>query len=378
MNKRIGITAMGFYFPQRYISLEELLRARGEDPTRATKGLGVQRMAVLASNEDSVTMAANAIEALDCSKEKIGKVIFATECGLDCAKDNSSYIHELLGLPENCEAYDGKAACAASTYALWQVIDWILSGRGRGKLGLIVCSDKAMYEYKTGAEITGGAGAVALLVGENPDIISFDLEMGDYKSNVRDFWKPLDSEYAIVAGNGKRSIKSYLDALSPSFKNYLINGGKRDFDYLVFHTPYAKMVCKAFDALTNLVPEINGKFDSMTADSLRAPALVGNIYNGSLYLALASLLEINGVSARGKKIGFYSFGSGSSSKFFRGIVSPEFNNDFGLFQQLEHMEKLSPREYEQLMRGEIYIKESKGFLLNGVDEQGYRYYLQKK
>jgi hydroxymethylglutaryl-CoA synthase len=367
---------MGFYFPQYYVPLEELLSTRGERPGRAAEGLGVQRMAIVASNEDSITMAANAVESLQCEKKKIGKLIFATECGLDSAKDNACYIHDLCGLPENCEAYDVKAACAASTFALWQVIDWILSGRGKGKFGLVVCSDNAIYKYKTGAELTGGGGAVAILVSEAPSILDFNLEIGNYKSNMRDFWKPLDSKYAIVAENGKSSIKSYLDALTYAVRDYLNHGGNRDFDYLVFHTPYAKMVYKAFETLSNLLPEIKGKFESMTADSLKAPAQIGNIYNGALYLALASLLELKGTSAQRKNIGLYSFGSGSSSIFFRGIVSREFNNNLNLFKQLNAMKKLAPEKYEQIRCGELTLEEKKGFLLKRIDDQGYRHYIK--
>jgi len=374
MNTKIGITAMGFYFPQNYVSLEELLLARGEKPGRAVEGLGVQRMAIVARNEDSITMAANAVENLQCAKENVGKLIFATECGLDSAKDNASYVHDLCGLPDNCEAYDVKAACAASTYALWQVIDWILSGRGKGKLGLVVCSDKAIYKYRSGAELTGGGGAIAILVSESPNIISFNSEVGYYKCNTKDFWKPLDSDYAILAGDGKPSIKSYLDALTFSFRDYLNNGGKQKFDYLIFHTPYAKMVYKAFETLSELVPEIKGKFESMTADSLRASALVGNIYNGALYLALASFLELQNGSIGEKSVGFYSFGSGCSSIFYRGVVNPEFDNNFDLFAQLERKKKISPEKYERLRQGELTIEEKKGFLLSNIDNQGYRYY----
>jgi len=376
LEKNVGITSMSFYFPRQYVSLADLLSARGEKPRKATEGLGVQRMAIPANNEDSVSMAANAIENLGASKKDIGKLIFATECGLDSAKDNASYVHELCDLPQNCEAYDIKAACAAGTYAVWQVIDWILSGRNKGKIGLVVCSDVAVYEYRKGAEITGGGGAVALLISEDPELISFDLETGNYKHNIRDFWKPLGSEWALMAENGKLSIKSYLDALIPSFKDYLSKGGKKDFEYLVFHTPYAKMVCKAFNALTKFMPEINEKFELMTSDSLRAPALVGNIYNGALYLALASLLELKADSAKGKSVGLYSYGSGSSAKFFRGLITPESNSNFGLFKQLEKMKKLDPETYEQFRRKRVVLEETHGFLLKDVDKQEYRRYIQ--
>ena len=117
VNREIGITEIGFYFPKQYVSLPALLKFRGEDPKKASKGLGVQRMAILANNEDSITMGANAVEALKCDKTKIGKLIFATECAVDMAKDNASYIHDLCDLPNDCEAYDVKAACAGSTYS---------------------------------------------------------------------------------------------------------------------------------------------------------------------------------------------------------------------------------------------------------------------
>ncbi|MHA1275703.1 MAG: hydroxymethylglutaryl-CoA synthase family protein [Candidatus Helarchaeota archaeon] len=377
MHRSVGITAMGFYFPRYYVSVPELLKARGEPPDRAVKGLGIQRMALLASNEDSVTMAANAVESLEFPKERVGKLIFATECGNDSAKDNAVYIHDLCGLPKNCEAYDVKAACAASTYALWQVIDWILSGRANGKLGVIVCSDQAIYDYLSRAEITGGGGAVVLLVEENPQIISFDRESGDYKENVRDFWKPLANTCAIIAEKGKLSEKTYLAGLRPAFYDFRDKGGNTDFDFLVFHTPYKKMVMKAFNELAQIHPKIRGKFESMTGDSLKAPCMVGNIYNGSLYLALGSLLETKSGLVQGKNVGFYSFGSGSSSKFFRGTINLEFKSDIGLFNKLKRMKKISPTDYERIRCGEDLIEETNGFLFNGVDEQGYRRYQQK-
>ena len=113
----------------------------------------------------------------------------------------------------------------------------------------------------------------------------------------------------------------------------------------------------------------------MTSASLKAPALVGNIYNGALYLALASLLELKADSAKDKSIGFYSFGSGSSAKFFRGIIRPESDLNFGLFKQLEKMEKLDPEKYEQFRRKEVVLEESQGFILKSVDEQEYRHYI---
>jgi hydroxymethylglutaryl-CoA synthase len=75
---------------------------------------------------------------------------------------------------------------------------------------LAVCSDVAVYP-KGAARATGGAGAVALLVG--PDA-TFVLEpiRATYMNNNYDFYKPdPSSEYPVV--DGKVSVASYLAAL---------------------------------------------------------------------------------------------------------------------------------------------------------------------
>lgn len=71
--------------------------------------------------------------------------------------------------------------------------------------------------------------------------------------NTYDFYKPdFKSEYPTV--DGSLTITSYLDALDSSFgqfrnKAYRATGKKltiADFDYTCFHSPFSKMVQKAF------------------------------------------------------------------------------------------------------------------------------------
>ena len=54
---------------------------------------------------------------------------------------------------------------------------------------------------------------------------------------------------------------------------------------------------------------------------LRLPAQVGNIYTGSLYLALASLLCAEVDAIEGQRIGLFSYGSGCAAEFFAGRVA---------------------------------------------------------
>jgi hypothetical protein len=61
--------------------------------------------------------------------------------------------------------------------------------------------------------------------------------------------------------------------------------------------------------------------------SLHFARRVGNIYSGSLYAALASLLDaarVDGNNLAGKRIGFFSYGSGASGAVFSGIIAPTY------------------------------------------------------
>src|SRR5207244_11004035 len=76
----------------------------------------------------------------------------------------------------------------------------------------IVCStDIAKYPLNTPGESTQGAGAVALLVREEPRLLSFDNVIGTYMEDEDDFWRPLFSTTAVV--HGKHSERCCLKAM---------------------------------------------------------------------------------------------------------------------------------------------------------------------
>lgn len=90
---------------------------------------------------------------------------------------------------------------------------------------------------------------------------------GSYMANTYDFYKPnMESEYPVVYGPS--SVKTYLTALDESFKAYerkVQDGASRegadpksirsvklsDFDYSVFHSPYGKLVQKAYGRIVS-------------------------------------------------------------------------------------------------------------------------------
>src|SRR5262249_24978445 len=71
----------------------------------------------------------------------------------------------------------------------------------------------------------------------------------------------------------------------------------------------------------------NEVYEHKMATSLQASEIIGNLYTASMYMGLRSMLEFEhkkGTDLEGKRIGFGSYGSGSSAMVFSGIVQPEY------------------------------------------------------
>src|SRR5215208_1227214 len=71
----------------------------------------------------------------------------------------------------------------------------------------------------------------------------------------------------------------------------------------------------------------NEVFENKMASSLEASAIIGNLYTASMYMGFRSLLEFEdkkGTDLESKRVGFGSYGSGSSAMVFSGIIQPEY------------------------------------------------------
>nr|NVI74314.1 HMG coenzyme A synthase [Cucujiformia] len=146
------------------------------------------------------------------------------------------------------EGIDTTNACFGGTAALFNAISWVESSAWNGKYALVVAADIAVYA-KGPARPTGGAGAVAMLIGPNAPLV-FDRGVRSvYMRHVYDFYKPdLSSEYPAV--DSKLSIECYLSALDKCYQLYCDKAAKlfnrkidlSFFDSVLFHTPYCKLV----------------------------------------------------------------------------------------------------------------------------------------
>jgi len=98
-------------------------------------------------------------------------------------------------------------------------------------------------------------------------------------------------------------------------------------------------------------------FEKKMASSLKASELIGNLYTASMYMGFRSSLEFEykrGTDLNGKRVGFGSYGSGSSAMVFSGVIQPSYKEivtAMNLEEEIGTRMKLSMEEYEGLHRG---------------------------
>lgn len=373
--KTIGIDAIALAVPEGYLDLADLAAARGVPAGKYIEGLGVSRMSVARAHEDPVALGAKAarrlFETAGVDPSTIGLCVVGTETAVDHSKPVAAYLHRLLGLPQQCRVFEAKHACFGGTAGLLAALDWIAAGSARGRKALIVCTDIARYGLSSPGEPTQGAGAVALLVSENPRLVALEVGVnGSYAQDVNDFWRPLYSKEAVV--DGHHSVQCYLDALSGAYGAWKQASAEAGIDGEIvrrcYHVPYGKMAKKAHRQLMALEGKSDAEADATyaveVAPSLNLPSQVGNIYTGSLYLALASLLEAEADKLEGQRIGLFSYGSGCCAEYFAGRVQKgagAFADALKLAEPLKDRRKYTFAEYEQIrLRDEEVDKQPVG------------------
>ena len=262
-----GIDDISIYIPQLYLDASDFAHARGLDPEKLERGLGIGQMAIVDTNQDPACLASNAcLKVMQKNKltpDQIGRLYVATESSLDESKAMNSYV---IGMLEqvygddtfgHCGGIECKFACVSGSYALYDNANWIRAGEAEDKYALVVVSDIAKYDMGSSGEVTQGAGAVAMLLNDKPRLLTFDPKVTSTSiKNEYDFYRPFGKETPIV--HGQYSNLLYLiqvkNALT-DYKNKVKRTGlikiKDDetildhIDYLNMHLPYSNMGKKA-------------------------------------------------------------------------------------------------------------------------------------
>lgn len=355
---KIGIDEITFATTPYYISMDDLANARNVDPNKYKIGIGQDCQAVVPPTQDIVTLGADAASKLSpTSLKRVSTLIVATESGIDNSKASGIYIKRLLGLDDYIRVVETKEACYSATAAI-QFARGIVALHPTENV-LVIAADIARYGLKTPGEVTQGAGAVAMIISADPHVLSIENTSVAYTKDVMDFWRPLYSMEAYV--DGKYSNQVYVDFFLKTYQRYVQTTGRAldDFAALIFHLPYTKMGKKGLEGLLQ-------DDKSATAERLRKNLFaeqrlsrqVGNLYTGSLYLGLLSLLQ-NGDVLPGERIGLFSYGSGAEGEFYSGILQEQYskNIDTDLDKFLQDRQQISIPEYEQMFNNQLGMRE---------------------
>lgn len=427
----MGIDDLAIYIPKLYIDYKDFAEARGIDPRKLEYGIGVKKMALVDTNQDPACMAANACLKLmqknHLHPEDIGRMYVATESGLDESKAMNSFVIGMLEQVygessfEHAGGIECKFACVSGSYALYDNTNWIRADENNGKAAIVIVSDIAKYDIGSAGEYTQGAGAVAMLIKENPRLLAFDQKVtSTIISNEYDFYRPCGKDTPVV--NGTYSNLLYLIQVRKAFDSYKekairtglirLKDGESITDHIDLfsvHLPYRRMGEKALAYLlrhewrylprwNKVIKEVGlqetvpkdprGTIESILADtefmkaderfrrafmqtsfynevfekkmvsSLEASTIIGNLYTASMYMGFRSLLEFEhkkGTDLERKRVGFGSYGSGSSAMVFTGVIQSEYKeivDGMNLEEEIGPRKKISIDEYESLRGNE--------------------------
>ncbi|HPG39751.1 MAG TPA: hydroxymethylglutaryl-CoA synthase [bacterium] len=354
---KAGIEAISFYTSHYFFDLKNLAEERQTPVDKFYHGIGQEKMAAPPPDEDVVTLAANAayqvIQKVDA--EKIDTVIFATESGIDQSKSAGIYVHSMLGLSRNCRVLEVKQACYSAAAGIQLALPYLLLHPDRKVL--LVAADIARYGLGSAGEPTQGAGAVAMVLSSQPKIIAFDQETGIYTEDVMDFWRPNYREEAFV--DGKFSIKMYLKSLYEAWQQYTDRSGSRfdDFYRFCYHLPFSRMGEKAHFHLAKHIGREDFSEEYLLGqinETLQYIKIIGNTYAASMYIGLMALLENSAQDLAGKKIGFFSYGSGCVGEFFSGQVLPGYQQYLLAEQHRAFLQNRTELNYEEYKKFYLY------------------------
>ncbi|KAI9021750.1 putative 3-hydroxy-3-methylglutaryl coenzyme A synthase [Phycomyces nitens] len=400
--ENVGILALEMYFPSRCVEQTAMEVYDGVSTGKYTIGLGQDKMAFIDDREDiqsiCLTAVHNLMEKYGIAYTDIGRLEVGTETIIDKSKSVKTTLMTLFAEHGNyeIEGIDTTNACYGGFSAFSNAVNWIESSSWDGRYAIVIAGDLALYASGA-ARPTSGAGVVAMLVGKDAPIV---LERGlrsTYMDHAYDFYKPdMHSEYPIV--DGKFSNVCYIRAFDFCYNNYMKRLSKAinkeitsmdDVDYVVCHSPYAKLVTKSFarssyndfmadkenpkyaalapfEALAYEASLENRDLEKATATLTKAgyaqkvgpaaygPKQIGNMYAGAVWAGLASLVsEVEADTLKNKRVLLYSYGSGLAASMvsFRVVGSTaDIKAKLNLRQRLDARTHSKPEAFAEAMQ----------------------------
>ena len=214
-----------------------------------------------------------------------------------------------------------------------------------------------------------------MLISKNPRILEFNEDNVAQTRDIMDFWRPNYSTTPYV--NGVYSTQQYLDCLKTTWNEYQKRHGLDlgDFAAVCFHLPYPKLAFKGLNKIMDksLSQEEQKGLQENFDKSILYSQKVGNIYTGSLFLGLLSLLENSENLKAGDKIALFSYGSGAVAEIFSANLVEGYEKQLTThrLEQLNQRQELTVAAYEELFFAEAQLDENGSAVFSDYDDQVY-------
>ncbi len=269
--KPIGISGLAAYVPPYRVWLEDWCEWTGAHWPKISEVVG-RSFRMRGQRHSVYTMAATAVLRLIRQYDVDPSRVKFLGLGTESSTDNSAGAIIVKGMVDralisegrppisrSCEVPEFKHACLGGVYGMKGAIRH-LALDGAGSQAIMVCADIAEYARGSSGEQTQGAGAVAMLLEEDPTMATVDLTEAGSASDYRliDFRKPMvrfcgqdRSESHQIQDfpvfNGKYSTTCYLDetlqALADMYEKRGIAPAPylRSLEAVFMHRPYRRM-----------------------------------------------------------------------------------------------------------------------------------------
>ncbi len=291
----VGILGYGVYLP--------LYRVKKEEIGKAWDTGGRGELVVTGPDEDVITMATeasvNALKQAGISGDQVDAIYLASNSTPYLESGSTGVIADVLHCGQQLEVAEFSHTTAAAIGAWKAATDAVASGRKKNIL--VIASDSRPAGGGSEMELTFGAGAVALVIGDGQPLVEVEASYS-HNTGFMDRWRsPEDSNVRDYDPRFSREY-GFVRHVQAATKGLMAQTGKKttDFDYVVLQQPDDRITREATKG-TGITPEQMqpGNLFSKVGDTGAASALLG----------LASTLD---KAKAGQKILMVAYGSGAA------------------------------------------------------------------
>lgn len=336
----VGIVSYGAYIPMFRLSRETLASVWG-------KGLGRGEKAVAGADEDTITMAVEAV--LDCltdiERETVDGIFLASTTSPYKEKQSASIVRAAADLREDVASMDVCNSLRSCSSALNMAASAVKAGDASRVM--VVASDCRVPAPNSDFEPLFGDGAAAFLLGDS-DVAAVIEGSYSFSSEFQDVWRKEQDLYHWAWEDRWIREEGYQKQLVEAARELLkkCNLTPKDFAKVVFNSP---------DARTHTTIARAAGFDAKTQVQVPLFDSVGDTGCAQAPMTLVAALE---EAKPGDRILFASYGDGVDAFVLqvtdqiekvrnrRGIknhlASKMMLNNYGVYLQMRNMMEWAP------------------------------------